>query len=238
MAKLRIHPAAKVLPEMGDEEFAELVADIEQNSLICPIALLDDQIIDGRHRYRACIEAGVEPVFDDIDLEGMPPGEYVWALNGNRRHLTPSQRAACYVELVGDAEVDKAISRQKSGKTLPQNCGKGQASEHIARAAGVSPRTVDDAKAVKKADPELFDKVKSGEVTASAAAKQLRGEKPQPERPSKPKGGPALKGGDGPLIDAWRACQNRLAVLKQIVDTLAPMEVAVLRGWLDVTDDV
>jgi hypothetical protein len=41
----------------------------------------------------------IEPTTVEVDLDGMTPAEYVWSVNGVRRHLTPSQRAAVAVEL-------------------------------------------------------------------------------------------------------------------------------------------
>ncbi len=42
-----------------------------------------------------------------------------------------------------------------------------------AEALGVGKRTVERASSIKAADPELFEKVKSGEVTIAVASKQL-----------------------------------------------------------------
>jgi N6-adenosine-specific RNA methylase IME4 len=46
--------------------------------------------------------------------------------------------------------------------------------ELAARMAGVSPRTVQDAITVRDADPALFARVRSGEVTVAQAAQQVR----------------------------------------------------------------
>lgn len=86
-----LNPIAEVLPEMGAKPFADLVEDIRANGLIEPI-MLDSAglVIDGRHRLRACIAAGVRPRYTSL-----PPGadipSVVKSLNLDRRHLTPKE---------------------------------------------------------------------------------------------------------------------------------------------------
>ena len=58
------HPLAQLFPLMEDAAFEALVADIRANGLMNPITLCDDKLLDGRNRYRACAEAGVQPSFD------------------------------------------------------------------------------------------------------------------------------------------------------------------------------
>ena len=67
MAITAFHPAASVFPLMSGEEYEGLIADIRRNGLREPIWTLDEQILDGRNRYRACQEAGVEPRFKEWD---------------------------------------------------------------------------------------------------------------------------------------------------------------------------
>lgn len=56
-----IHEAAELFPSMSDEEFEGLKNSIAENGLREAIVAVDNLIIDGRHRYRACLELGVNP---------------------------------------------------------------------------------------------------------------------------------------------------------------------------------
>ena len=85
------HPLAELFPLMEEQELAALAADIQANGLRTPILLFDDQILDGRNRYRACQLAGVEPVTSEF--AGEDPLQFVLSANLHRRHLNESQRA-------------------------------------------------------------------------------------------------------------------------------------------------
>jgi len=63
MSALEFHPLADIFPLLDGQDFAELVADIREHGLHEAIVLYEDKILDGRNRYRACLEARVEPTF-------------------------------------------------------------------------------------------------------------------------------------------------------------------------------
>ena len=58
-----ISDLARVFPDMPPGDFARLVASIQEDGLMDPITVWRGQVIDGRHRYAACAEAGVERRF-------------------------------------------------------------------------------------------------------------------------------------------------------------------------------
>ncbi len=44
---------------VDDGEYVALKNDITQNGLLHPIVIFEGQVLDGRHRYSACVELGV-----------------------------------------------------------------------------------------------------------------------------------------------------------------------------------
>lgn len=182
-----IHPLAMAIPAMTDEEYRELREDIAKHGLVEPITLHEHMVLDGRHRLRACEETGTEPRFEEFS--GGSPAEYVMSKNLRRRHLTPSQRAAIAVAFLPAlekeaAERSRVLGRELGGRPpVSPDTGGPKPKEYWdqARAAvkageqiGVSGSTVARAKRVQTEDPEMFEKVKSGEVTVFGAVKELR----------------------------------------------------------------
>jgi ParB-like nuclease domain len=60
---------AGMFPLLKDAEFDDLVEDIRKHGLREPIILLQQKVIDGRNRERACIKAGVEPRYRSMELD-------------------------------------------------------------------------------------------------------------------------------------------------------------------------
>ena len=63
--KYTLHHICDKFPEMSDGAYGELRDDMKKNGQLVPIVVLpDSQIIDGKHRFRACQELGVSPVVE------------------------------------------------------------------------------------------------------------------------------------------------------------------------------
>jgi ParB-like chromosome segregation protein Spo0J len=163
---LAFHEIANAFPLMEGKDFDELVDDIRINGLLMPITILDEKILDGRNRYRACLKARVEPHFTPF-LAKMSPIDFVISMNLARRQLTVSQRAAAAAELANMKSGTRTDLPPKGGRS--SQVSKKEAAEKLK----VSPRIVERATAVKKADPVLFKDVKEGKASVHAAAKAV-----------------------------------------------------------------
>lgn len=154
------HPAANIFPLLEGREFEELVQDISEHGLIEDIQLdaKTGTIIDGRNRYRACLVAGVEPVYSY--WEGDDPVSYVLSMNLHRRHLDESQRAM----------VAAKVANLKNGQRASQIC-EAVTQQQAANMVNVSKRSVESAvKVHNHGAPELVSAVERGEVAVSTAA--------------------------------------------------------------------
>ena len=78
---------------MAELEFEALVESIRVEGLKEPLLLYAGQVLDGRHRYRACQLLEVDP--DTREFEGTPAEaeNLSIAQNLSRRHLSASQKA-------------------------------------------------------------------------------------------------------------------------------------------------
>lgn len=189
VAALVPHRLAGLIPQMSDVEFAELRDDITANGLKQPIVLFEGEILDGRHRYRACVDAGVEPEFTEYD--GDTPASFVLSLNVKRRQLSKSQRAAIAALMLPELEAEAHRRMSTAGErgarsrwngdggvqncTTPSDHRNGRSAEFAAKAVGdVSPRTVHDAKVVLQHAPDLHKRVMEGEMSVEAATQEVR----------------------------------------------------------------
>src|SRR5262245_28140855 len=131
--KLKPHPAAEIFPPMSEEEFRAFKEDIRQRQQIDPIVLLDGKILDGRHRYRACRELGLEPLTREWDGQGSPV-EFVVSRNLHRRHLSGSQKATVAVDLLPWLEKEAKERQRAAGKAHGRGRPRGKVPEKVPEA--------------------------------------------------------------------------------------------------------
>jgi len=197
--QLEAHRFCALVPAMSEEQYQALKADIAAWGLREAIVVHEGKILDGRHRYRACMELGIDPTLRPWDGQGLAT-DYVLSQNLHRRHLDKSQRAAVAVQAEAMREAErKAEERQEAHghtapgrkKTLeeiiPQVNRAPQARDEVARQFGTNPRYVQDAKAIREEAPELLKKVATGELTLPQAKQELRRQQKRAELRSKAK---------------------------------------------------
>lgn len=156
--------------DMAPEEFELLVKSIKEDGQMEPIIVKGKEIVDGWHRYRACLEAGETPYMWEYDpsVDGELQS-FVIKKNLLRRQLPPAERVKQAIKLLG--------YEPKNG--LNKKGGAGATAADVAAVAGVSTKTVNrmvksDGTRVPPDKPKLSkDKVLISELKAElSAAKQ------------------------------------------------------------------
>jgi len=166
MARLEYHPLANVLPMIDGVEFDQLVHSIMDNGLHDPIIIFEDKILDGRNRYRACLEAGVEPRTEVFS--GGDPVAFVMDRNLHRRHLTAGQRAMALKKF---ATLRDGRPWQKITAGIPAV----KTNAEVAKIAGVNKETISDAKTIEaEGTPDEIAAVTNGVRAISTVAKEVR----------------------------------------------------------------
>ena len=201
------HPAAEIFPMMDEAQLAQLASDIKEQGLLEPISILDDQILDGRNRFRACALAGVKPEFIKVDLDGASATEFVLSKNLHRRHLTTAQRAALALELLPDLQKEAELRQHYLGKSheaegLPPDVVQvpGTAAAKAAELVGLGHSSVEKTIVIQKKDPSVIERMRSGEIKTIDAARREIGMLPDTNSPISPDL-PRIYYGKG---DRWR----------------------------------
>jgi hypothetical protein len=177
------HPESRRIPDMAPGEWKSFLEDVKKRGIVEPIEITDkNEILDGRHRWKAAKELGIEKI--PVRVVSPPdPIEYILSAAIERRHLTEGQKAALVLEreeylqsLKKEADERKKASLKQykndqkcSSVSAPGHSRKGKTFEHAGKAVGVSARTLYRVQTVKRASPELFEKVKKGEIAPKKA---------------------------------------------------------------------
>jgi ParB-like chromosome segregation protein Spo0J len=121
---LPFHPVAIKFGNLNGAEFDALVSDIKTNNQKVPIVMHNGMIIDGIQRYRACLNAKVEPIFTEFGGEEKDIVRFIASMNMHRRHLSTKRKKEIALELLkADPTIsDLAISKttRLSDKTITQ----------------------------------------------------------------------------------------------------------------------
>lgn len=165
-----VHPAARIFPPMSGEEFTALVADIKAHGQREPIVLHDGAILDGRNRYRACLQLGIEPRTMVWDHDGTPEA-YVVSKNLHRRHLNANQRHLIGARLCTTNNGDNRFTVVGVDKTTPNKTTSNQAANLL----GVNRAGIAAARSVlRRGTAEEIAAIERGEESAITLSKQIR----------------------------------------------------------------
>ncbi|WP_434107666.1 ParB/RepB/Spo0J family partition protein [Paraburkholderia caffeinilytica] len=170
MKPLELHPLCALFPRLAPVDFDVLRTDIAAHGLRQPIVTFDGMILDGGNRYRACIEAGIEPV--TMPLGDDDPLAYVLSANLRRRHLSPGQQATI---VAAASDWQKAHPRGGNGsnqhrqKEQMRNVAHLLTAKQRAAQSGASVRTQQSADRIAKVSPALAQKVAHGEISLPQA---------------------------------------------------------------------
>ena len=79
------HELSAAWPEMAEGDFDNLKTSIRAVGQKLPITIYEEKVLDGFHRYKACIALGVMPTVTTYD--GEDAAGFVIAMNNDRRHI-------------------------------------------------------------------------------------------------------------------------------------------------------
>lgn len=162
--KYEQHPLSAAFPAMSADDYQTLKDSINEIGVQNPITLFEGMVIDGWHRYSAANELGME--CHVVELGDVDPRDFVLAQNRARRHVTQAQLAMATTAVYAWKPVGNPAFSQSGTE-----CPIAKSNAQLAEAAGVSEKTIKQAKAVQtKAAPEVVEAVKRGEIGLPKAA--------------------------------------------------------------------
>lgn len=160
---MKQHPLSSAFPAMPDDQFESLKDSISNIGVQEPITVFEGMVLDGWHRFTAANEVGAQ--CPTVELGDVDPQDFVIAKNKARRHITASQLAAAVVAVYG---------WRSAGRNPAPGAGLDKTSQQLADMAGVSERTIRQAKVVEaKATPEVKEAVKAGVMSVKKAAETV-----------------------------------------------------------------
>ena len=138
---MKFHPAAEAFPMMDKQRFGDLLEDIRRHGQREPITVCEGMILDGRNRFKACMELGIVPKTRTYEGD---PWAYAWSLNGQRRDLVDLQRAAIKILCDRGSADYQERSRARAAAIAEE------ANRKRSEAAKEQPRSVDGTRLAQK----------------------------------------------------------------------------------------
>ena len=189
-AEYQQHPYGKVWQGFDLDTLAELAGNIDRRGLDQEILLHQGMVLEGWHRYLACLVTKTTPKFAEFQGTDLEAAERVHA-SGIRRQSTPEQRYASFDLLCEACPAfkqkyeqlkEKGIQQQQAGQPLSTDGQRVDVVGAKAAAVGVSRSTAAKVEQVKKQKPEVVADIAAGKTSANKVLnKTKKGKSKQPD---------------------------------------------------------
>lgn len=158
MTTYEAHELADKYPLAEVKEFEVLKNSISTIGQQQPITIFEGKILDGRNRYKACYELGIEPIVKIYTGSYEDAFKYSIDMNSGRRHMNKSQKAmiAAFSVLESRAGDSKNISVATASQLF-----------------SVSDKYIKRAMAVSEANATIAKQVFEGAITIILAEKKI-----------------------------------------------------------------
>jgi hypothetical protein len=183
---------------LSADEYSLLRENIRRDGLLEPLTLWAERsgtIVDGHNRYAICQELGIGFKTKALSFSSIDAVK-LWVLEHQigRRNLTDSQRAVIWNDIreqraavsrasaivKARAAVGSAAVEDNASSTVKPTIEKPRTRAAVAQESKVPERMLKTAQALKKTNPEVYERVRAGNLTLREATKKPA--KPAKER--------------------------------------------------------
>jgi DNA modification methylase len=204
--EIKINPEyEKIVPPLTSGEYNLLKSSIkESGGNVVPIIVnKQNEILDGYHRYRACLDLGLDSKIEIIEFsDPVSEKEFVIVINLKRRQLNSFQiselgykleeierekarkRQLKYLKNVGDSYSSSSAPNgtNEEEKEKQEEIQKGRVSEIIAKKIGISPRTYErNRKIIEEGSKEQKEELRQGKISINKVYNKIDREKKKKE---------------------------------------------------------
>jgi hypothetical protein len=180
--RLKQHPLSLLFPLMPEKEFVNLVDDVRENGIQVPIHVLDDEILDGRHRAAVAVAIDVPIRVAEFTGSEDDARRLVISTNLKRRHLTTVQRTVLAEELFMDDAKKVAAESHREASDRGRDSRWGTAPPAVPQppeggrgGKSTAPPAVDHPEAEASPPPPATKPKKRGKTAAQIAAEMSDG---------------------------------------------------------------
>jgi N6-adenosine-specific RNA methylase IME4 len=189
-----------LIPPLAPDELAQLEANILRDGCRDPLVVWDGILIDGHNRHEICTRHGL--LFETIAMVFMDRDEALLWMEENqigRRNLSDDQRSVFALSIqerrskvavrtaasIGGKSGGKGRARNSVSDTLAEPLKeqpKTDTRKDVAKEFNLPERKLRTVAEVKKAAPELIEKVRAGETTLLQAKREIKEAKREERR--------------------------------------------------------